>query len=103
MTHLSPSQIRSLAETSATAANYLDACDNGAKFVRLDPAYYQTCARLLTTIFTVVDSADTFTDLLSRSPSARNAAESLEMEHHLRISRTGYYPRLAAILARASV
>jgi len=102
MTYLSPSQIRSLAETSATAATYLDACDNGAKFVRLDPAYYQACARLLTSIFTVIDAADAFPDLLSQSPSARSTAESLEMEHHLRISRTGYYPRLAAILARAS-
>ncbi|NTV72467.1 MAG: hypothetical protein HGA71_20290 [Azonexaceae bacterium] len=103
MTYLSPSQIRSLAETSTTAAAYLDACDNGARFVQLDPAYYQACARLLTTIFTVVDAAETFPDLLSRSPAARNAAESQEMEHHIRISRTGYYPQLAAILARASV
>lgn len=103
MTHLSSSQIRSLAETSTTAAAYLDACDNGAKFVRLDPTYYQACARLLMSIFSVVDAATTFPDLLSRSPSARNAAESLEMEHHIRISRTGHYPRLAAILARASV
>lgn len=103
MIYLSPNQIKSLAETSATAAAYLDACDSGAKFVRLDPAYYQACARLLTTIFTVVNAAETFPDLLSRSPSARNAAESLEIEYHILISRTGYYPRLAAILARASV
>ncbi len=103
MTYLSPSQIRSLAETSTTAAAYLDACDNGAKFVRLDPAYYQACARLLTTIFTVIDAAETFPDLLSRSPAARNAAESLDMEYHIMISRTGYYPQLSAILARASV
>jgi hypothetical protein len=103
MTYISPNQIKSLAETSATAASYLDACDSGAKFVQLDPTYYQACARLLTSIFSVVDAAKTFPDLLSRSPSARNAVESLKMEHQLRISRTGYYPRLAAILARASV
>jgi hypothetical protein len=103
MTYLSPSQLRSLAETATTAAAYLDACDNGAKFVRLDPAYYQSCARLLTTIFAVTDVAHALPDLLSQSPSARNAVESLEMEHHLGISRYGYYPQLAAILTRASV
>jgi hypothetical protein len=102
MTYLSPSQLRSLAETSTTAAAYLDACDNGARFVRLDPAYYQACARLLKTIFAVTDAANIFPDLLSQSPAARNAADSLEMEHHIRISRTGYYPRLAAILTRVS-
>jgi hypothetical protein len=103
MTYLSPSQIRSLAETSTTAAAYLDACDSGAKFVRLDPAYYQACARLLATIFSVIDVQKALPDLLNQSPAARSAAESLEMERYLRISRTGYYPELAAILTRASV
>lgn len=103
MTYLSPSQLKSLAVTATTAATYLDACDNGAKFVRLDPAYYQACARLLKTIFTVADTAHAFPDLLSQSPSARSTVESQEMEHHLRISRSGYYPELAAILTRASV
>ncbi len=103
MTYLSPSQLRSLAITATTAATYLDACDNGATFVRLDPAYYQACARLLTTIFAVVDAARAFPDLLSQSPSARNAADSLEMELHLGIGRNAHYPQLATILTRASV
>jgi hypothetical protein len=103
MTNLSPSQFRSLAETSTTAAAYLDACDNGAKFVRLDPAYYQACARLLTTVFAFVDAAKTFPDLLNQSPAARNAAESLKMERQIRSSCAGYYPQLAVALKRAAV
>lgn len=103
MTNLSPSQLRSLAETSTTAAAYLDACDNGAKFVRLDPAYYQACARLLTTVFAFVDAAKTFPDLLNQSPAARNAAESLKMERQIRSSCAGYYPQLAVALKRAAV
>ena len=103
MTYLSPSQIRSLAETATTAAAYLDACDNGAKFVRLDPSYYKACGNLLTTIFATLDAAESLPDLLNQSPAARNAAESLEMAHHLEISRSGYYPQLSAILTRASI
>jgi hypothetical protein len=103
MTYLSPSQLRSLVETATTVAAYLDACDNGAKFVRLDPTYYQACARLLTTIFAVVDAAHAFPDLLNQSPAARNAADSLQIERHLEICRNGYYPLLAIILTRASV
>lgn len=103
MAYSSPSQIRSLAESATTAATYLDACDNGARFVRVDPAYYQACGRLLTTIFAAVDPASAFPDLLSQSSSARNAAEALEMERRLASNQSIYYPQLAAILSRASV
>ena len=72
MSYLNQAQIRSLASTAASAAAYLDTCDNGAQFARLDPAYYQACARVLTTIFAVVDVQDAFPDLLSQSPAARN-------------------------------
>jgi len=103
MSYLNQAQISSLAGTATSAAAYLDTCDSGARFVRLDPAYYQACARLLTTIFSVVDAAEAFPDLLSQSPAARNALESLQMERQIRSSCAGYYPQLSVILKRAAV
>ncbi|MBS1143261.1 MAG: hypothetical protein H6R14_667 [Proteobacteria bacterium] len=102
MSHISQSQLQSLAESASKAAAYLDACDNGGQFVRLDPAYYQSCGRLLSTVFNLVDPERVFPELIKQSPSARNALEALEMERLLGISRSGYYPELAAILTRAS-
>lgn len=103
MPYLSQTQIRSLAGTATSAAAYLDTCDSGAQFARLNPTYYQACARLLTTIFALVDAAETFPDLLSQSPAARNTREGLLMERQIRSSCAGYYPQLAVILQRAAV
>ena len=103
MSYMNQAQIRSLASTAASAAAYLDTCDNGAQFARLDPAYYQACARVLTTIFAVVDVQEAFPDLLSQSPAARNTLECLQMERQIRSSCAGYYPQLAVILQRAAV
>lgn len=103
MSYLNQAQIRSLAGTATSAAAYLDTCDSGAQFARLDPAYYQACACVLTTIFSVVDVQEAFSDLLSQSPAARNTLECLQMERHIRSSCAGYYPQLAVILQRAAV
>jgi hypothetical protein len=103
MSYLNPTQIASLADSATTAAAYLDACDNGARFNRLDAAYYQACARLLTTIFTALDARLHLPDLLSQSPAARNTLECLHIERQLRTSCAGYYPELAVVLQRAAV
>ena len=103
MSYLNQAQISSLAGTATSAAAYLDTCDSGARFARLDPAYYQACARLLTTIFSVLDAREAFPDLLSQSPAARNALECLQMERQIRSSCVGYYPQLSLILKRAAV
>lgn len=103
MPYLTNAQISALAGTAASAAAYLDTCDSGAQFVRLDPAYYQACAHLLTTIFSVLDARESFPDLLSQSPAARNTLDCLHMERQIRSSRAGYYPELAVILQRAAV
>ena len=102
MFQLSQANLSSLEVTATTAAAYLDACDGGAKSVRLDPAYYQACGSLLTSIFSVVAAGEAFPDLLERSPAARDAAESVAMSQHLALSRLTYYPLLSVVLHRAS-
>lgn len=101
MSYLNQAQIRSVASSTTSAAAYLDACDSGARYARLDPAYYQACARLLTAVFSVVDAEEDFADLLSQSPAARNTLECLRMERQIHDSCAGYYPQLAVILQRA--
>ena len=44
MIHLSPSDLRSIESSATAAAHYLDACDFGARSVKLDPTYYRACA-----------------------------------------------------------
>ena len=40
MSYFTQDNLSALEATATTAAAYLDACDSGARFVRLDPAYY---------------------------------------------------------------
>ena len=103
MSHLSLTDLSALESTATTAAAYLDACDSGAKFVRLDPIYYQACGNLLLRIFSVVSAYEAFPGLVAQSNAARDVAEGVEMGHKIEVSRLGYYPQLAAILSRASV
>lgn len=103
MAYLNQSELLALEATATTAAAYLDACDGGAKFVRLDPAYYQACGKLLMSIFTVANPQEAFSILLEHSPAARNAAESVQIAHRIEVSRAGYYPHLSVVLNRASV
>lgn len=102
MSPLTHTDIMQLQETATTAAAYLDACDAGARFVRLDPAYYKACGNLLLTIFGATDATRSFPSLLEYSAAAREAAESVEMERRIGISVLGYYPQLAIALNRIS-
>jgi len=103
MSHLTLTDLSALESTATTAAAYLDACDSGAKFVRLDPTYYQACGNLLLRIFSVVSAYEAFPGLVAQSNAARDVAEAIEIGHKIEVSRLAYYPKLAAILSRASV
>lgn len=101
-TSLSPSQIKSLAVAACTAATYLDACDGGARHVRLDPGYYRACGGLLLALFSACDPVRDFPELLERSAAAREVLESLRIGRRLEISLGGYFPELAALLNRTT-
>ncbi len=103
MTYLSQSDVSALETTAMKAADYLDACDAGAKTVQLDPAYYQACGNLLMKIFLVVKARQNFPELLERSSAARDVAEAVDIEHRIMLSRVGYYSELSLILNRASL
>jgi len=103
MSKLDQAELKALQASASTAAAYLDACDGGARFVRLDPAYYQACGRLLVSIFTLVDAHAAFSALLELSPAARDVAESIAIGRRLEISRLGLYPGPAVAPTRASV
>jgi len=103
MSDFSQADLTTLEATATTAAAYLDACDGGAKCVRLDPAYYRACGHLLTTIFDVVNPREAFSTLLEHSAAAREIADSIEIGRRIEISRLGYYPQLTVILNRAAV
>lgn len=97
-----PSQLSSLETTAATAAAYLDACDIGARHVRLDPQHYLACGDLLLRIFGLVEARQAFPALLDQSAAARETAESVEIARHLAVSRLCFYPELAALMGRIS-
>lgn len=103
MLHFSPAHLGSLEVTAATAASYLDACDGGARHARLDPVYYQACAALLVTIFGLIDAPKVFPSLLKQSAAARETAESIQIGHHISVSRVVFYPELAALMSRAAM
>lgn len=94
--------LKTLEATATTSAAYLDACDAGARGVRLDPAYYQACSRILITIFSLVDADECFASLLKNSVAARDIAESIQIGHRIQLSRQGFYPQLATLLNRVS-
>jgi hypothetical protein len=102
MSYLSQTDLSTLETTATTAATYLDACDDGARLVRLDPAYYRACGHLLATIFSVTNAHTAFPILLEHSAAAREVAESVEIGRRIEVSRLGYYPQLTVILNRAS-
>ena len=96
------SALLALAATASTAAAYIDACDSGAQYVRLDTAYYQTCGTLLFQIFSMVDAPATFPSLIEQSAAARETAESVQIGRRLQVSLLVYYPRLSVLLQRVS-
>jgi len=102
MTTLNRNDLSTLEATATKAAAYLDACDSGAQYVRLDPKYYQACAHLLMAVFNLTNASASFPELVKNSAAARELAESLEIERRIEISRLGYYPQLELALSRAS-
>lgn len=102
MSKLSQNDLSTLEETATTAAAYLDACDSGAKFARLDPDYYQACGRLLLAIFSAYDAKRTFPSLVRQSASASELADSVEIGRRIDVSVLAYYPQLAALLKRVA-
>ncbi len=100
---LNPVSLKAFEATAARAAAYLDACDNGATHVMLNPDYYQACGALLNKMFNLFDARHCFPDLLSHSAAAREIAESVGISHHLETSMLVFYPLLAAALGKAAV
>lgn len=102
MFHFSQYDIESLGATACSAAAYLDGCDDGARDVPLDPAYYQACGNLLKQIFTLLDPYHAFPRLLEHSAAAYEVAESIKVGHRIEVSRLGYYPELSVLMNRAA-
>lgn len=94
--------LRALEATATTSAAYLDACDSGAQYCPLDPAYYMACGDLLVQIFALVDANQAFPLLLEHSAAAREVAISQQITHRIEVSRLGFYPELAVLLNRVA-
>lgn len=103
MSQFNSDNIESLTVTAINAASYLDACDEGAKTIRLDPGYYQACGKVLKEIFSLLDPHLNFPTLLEHSPAARDVAESMQISRRIEISRQVYFPELSTLLHRAAV
>lgn len=102
MLRFTQANLASLAVTAGTASAYLDACDAGARYVRLDPAYYRACGDLLMKIFLMVNANKDFPLLLEQSAAARDVAESIQVGRRLELNQRVFYPRLAVLLKRAA-
>ncbi|WP_265946422.1 hypothetical protein [Dechloromonas sp. A34] len=94
--------LQALEATATTSAAYLDACDSGAKFCQLDPAYYKACGNVLVRIFALVDPDKAFPDLVEHSAAAREVAIAKQITHRIEVSRLGFYPQLALLLNRVA-
>ena len=94
--------LQALEATATTSAAYLDACDSGARFCQLDPAYYKACGNVLVRIFALVDPDQAFPGLVAHSAAARELALARRITHRLEVSRLGFYPQLATLLNRAA-
>ena len=102
MFQFSQSNLASLNATASSAAAYLDACDEGALQVRLDPAYYLACGTLLMQIFTLIDGYKTLPVLLAHSAAARDVAAAIKIGLQIETSRLGFYPELSVLMNRAA-
>ncbi|MBS1139683.1 MAG: hypothetical protein H6R13_1136 [Proteobacteria bacterium] len=96
------SALKALEATATTASAYLDACDHGARFVRLDPAYYKSCGAVLVGVFSLVDAKTSFPLLFEQSAAAREVAESIQIGRRIELSRLGFYPELTVLINRAA-
>lgn len=95
-----PDIVESLGGSAASAAAYLDACDEGLPGAGFDPRYYQACGKLLMTAFSLVDASHAFPGLLEKSPAAREVAESIAIGNRLAHDGRAYSPQLEALLSR---
>lgn len=102
MSYFTQDNLCALEATATTAAAYLDACDAGAIFVRLDPSYYRACGDLLIKILTVVNASEDFPSLLKQSAATRDITESIQIARRITLSRQVFYPKLAVLLDRAA-
>jgi hypothetical protein len=90
--------VSSFATNAASAAAYLDACDEGMPGAAFDPGYYKACAGLLMTILALQDANELFAGLLERSAAAREVAETIALGKELASSRDGACPQLDTLL-----
>lgn len=102
MSYLTQDNLSALETTATTAAAYLDACDSGALFTPLDPAYYRACGTLLLKIFQLLDTGKEFTSLLEQSAAAREVSESILITRHLELNTRVFYPELSVLMKRAA-
>ncbi|UCV06419.1 hypothetical protein [Dechloromonas denitrificans] len=102
MSRFNKSSLLALETTAARSAAYLDACDFGGQYCRLDPGFYQACGDVLIKIFAMVDAEKAFPDLLEHSAAAREIADSIQIGRRIELSRLGYYPQLAVLLDRVT-
>jgi len=102
MSHFTRDNLTALEATAKTAATYLDACDAGASFVRLDPAHYIACGSLLTNILSLVNSSGDFPSLLEHSAAAREISESIQIGQRIELNSPVFYPELKILLNRAA-
>lgn len=90
--------VSSFGTNAATAAAYLDACDEGMPGAAFDPSYYKACAGLLMTILALQDANELFSELLERSGAAREVAETIALGKELETNRDGSCPQLDTLL-----
>lgn len=102
MSRFTKTSLLALETTAARSAAYLDACDFGGQYCRLDPGFYQACGDVLIKIFAMVDAEKAFPDLLEHSAAAREIADSIQIGRRIELSRLGYYPQLAVLLDRVT-
>jgi hypothetical protein len=102
MSYFTQDNLSALEATATTAAAYLDACDSGARFVRLDPAYYCACGRLLVKILSLVDASKNFPTLLEQSAAVREVVDSIQIGRRIDLNSRVFYPELAVLLNRVA-
>ena len=102
MPYFSRGDLTALEATATTAATYLDACDTGAFFVRLDPAHYLACASLLTKILFLLNADKDFSSLTEQSAAAHEISESIQIGQRIELNSQVFYPELTVLLNRAA-
>lgn len=92
--------VSSFGAPAASAAAYLDACDEGMPAAACDPGYYKACAGLLTAVLALQDANELFPELLSRSASAQEVAGTIALGRELAARRAGSCAPLDELLRK---